>query len=167
MKFQKLVDAVALLGTLSMMFILLVMMLAGSDAKQTLHEVVIPVFKVAAVIALSLVIWAAIFFPAFWLLDKLNVRCWFGHKKKWVAVYLFRDGRCPASSTHGTYAGSYHDRWEYVQVGRWLCEREKCLAMGEECFGDASKKRYAIEYGRLVKDEKVWANPRVQEEVKS
>lgn len=167
MKFQKLIDAVALLGTLSLMFVLMVVMLAGSDAKQTLHGVVIPIFKAASAIALSLVIWAAIAFPAMWLLEKVNARCWFGHRKKWLAVYLFSYGHCPAKETHGTYEGSFHERWEYVQIGRWVCEREGCLGMGEKCFGDASKKRYTIEYGRLVKDEKVWANPHAQQEVKS
>ena len=132
------------------------------------------VFVGAAVITTAMLLWLAVTIPAWWLFGKLNVRCWFGHRKKWLAVYLFnsyntptRCGPCPAKDSHKSewYESSAH--WDVVQIGRWVCERPGCLAMGEKCFGDASKKRYTIEYGKLVKDEKVWANPNAQTEVKS
>lgn len=125
----------------------------------------------AAVITTAMFLWLAVVVLATWLFGKLNVRCWFGHRKKWLAVYLFCSspcrGECPAKDSHG---GNWYDsknHWDTVQIGRWVCERPGCLAMDEKCFGDASRKRYTIEFGRLVKDEKVWANPHAQTEVKS
>lgn len=65
-----------------------------------------------------------------------------GHKKEYVAV---RFGRI----THGPYSTYPYTRGT---LARWICKR--CIAVGEDDIESFVK----VHQGKLVPDEKAWAN---------
>lgn len=76
----------------------------------------------------------------------------FGHRKRYVAIVL-KSGFSCSRITH-----SYHYMAieEPTQVARWVCDR--CGKMGEYCLGQEIKGTWTVSGGRLVPDEKRWAN---------
>jgi hypothetical protein len=87
---------------------------------------------------------------AIWLLPKIHLF----HKKKWVLVY-----RCDGPFCPGKGYKHMHSFTKKVQVGRWVCAKEGCTAMGEECLGLTEKGILTVHNGNLVPDEKAWSNP--------
>jgi len=107
-----------------------------------------PMVRAAAIISLSLIVWGSVFFPAWWLLGKLNARCWFGHRKKYVGLSLRSEFRCDV--------GNHPFHWKRAYVFRWVCDQDRCNACGETCMGDRGA--WKVEYGRIAIDEKTWAS---------
>lgn len=106
----------------------------------------------AAIIGGSLLVWAAILFPVMWLSEKVNARCWFGHKKKWVAV-------CDRKTLCLLHVNATWHLDNPFQVARWVCDRRGCRSMGEKCLGETRFGVWTVQHGELVCDEKKWANP--------
>ncbi len=89
----------------------------------------------------------------------MDIRCWFlGHRKKYVGVQDLLDKTeiYPKYCIHQCQFIRHCDFcWNVLQIARWVCER--CSVMGEKSIrrGDGLFMAY---FGKLVPDEKKWAN---------
>lgn len=111
--------------------------------------------NVAIAIIMAAIILAVILARvSFWVAIRITTKVHLFHKKKWVLVYRCYGPFCP-----GMGIEHMHPSEEEVQVGRWVCAKEGCTAMGEECLGLTKKSVLTIHNGNLVPDEKAWSNP--------
>lgn len=76
------------------------------------------------------------------------MKCLFGHLKEYVAVRL---GWCNVA-----YMMLIFPVIDTVKgtTARWVCKRDGCGAMGEDTF----RGTMAIHHGKIVPDQKAWAN---------
>ena len=86
-------------------------------------------------------------------------RCWlFGHKRKYVGVEDRFDKRdpYPQECPHGYKFTTHCDFcMNVMQIARWFCER--CTKGGEHAIR-RGEGLYTVSFGKLVPDEKKWAN---------
>lgn len=87
-------------------------------------------------------------------LKHLLCALWFGHRKKYLSVEVRKGGYGGVNC--GAFFHQLHWSQDNYSLTRWVCER--CDKMGEKCLGDTKNGRWTIVNGRLVPDEKKWAN---------
>lgn len=81
--------------------------------------------------------------------------CWLrGHDKKHLSIEVrtWTSGTCkrPSHRYHGGYVTQFP-----CYITKWVCE--KCDAMDYFCVGEAKDGAWTIEHGKVVPDEKAWA----------
>ena len=88
----------------------------------------------------------------------MNPLCLFGHKKKYVGVEdrFDKSDPYPKECMHGPRWTSHCTFCKNVaQIARWVCER--CQKMGQTPIW-LGQGVYTVHFGKLVADEKRWAN---------
>jgi hypothetical protein len=87
--------------------------------------------------------------------------CWFfGHDKNYVAMSsssFWKNGSC---GMVGHPIHSYHEDGKRIDaccfIASWICT--KCGKMELECVGSVFQGAWRIEHGKVVPDEKAWAD---------
>jgi hypothetical protein len=93
----------------------------------------------------------------------VRILCWLlGHKRKYVGV----EDRFDKSEIYPKYCPHEHQFirhchfcWNVMQIARWVCER--CPKMGELPIRKGEGV-YTVHFGKLVPDEKKWANHKLE-----
>lgn len=87
----------------------------------------------------------------------MSIACFFRHRRRYVSIY---DKKFYSGQACDVRAFYIHWHWSDTtfQVARWVCDREGCLGHGEICLGEYEKGIYTIHQGKVIIDEKRWAN---------